>query len=401
MIVKGNDMRGVDRKVIESFGDIHAGKPDVVAVAPGRVNVIGEHTDYNDGFVLPVAIDREVVFAAGKAPGNKITGYSIDFDGKATIEAGVYNPGHPCGWLRYVMGVLSELEKTGISVEGFSFTVGGDVPIGAGLSSSAALEMAVCTAMEELFGFRLDDREAALLCQRAENNFVGMNCGIMDQYIARVGKHDHAVLIDCRDLTVSAVGINTPGYSWLVIDSKKRRGLVDSEYNRRRRECEEGVRVAQSVFPERTVERLRDITVADLNSLKNASDDTAFRRAKHVVTENDRVLKTVDALRTGDIDAVGRNLSASHDSLRDDFEVSCGELDMLVGILSEVDGVAGARLTGAGFGGCVIALVRDDAITDARRALEEKYHPGSLSDGEGADIWPITISEGAHILRES
>lgn len=391
-------MNELGKKVFDSFKEKFSTEPEVIALAPGRVNLIGEHTDYTGGFVLPVAIDREVVFAAGKVPENTITGYSIDFNEEASIQVGEYEPKHPCGWFRYVMGVLSELERLEMAIEGFNFTVGGDVPIGSGLSSSAAIEIAVFTAMECLLEFKMDDMEAALLCQRAENNFVGMNCGIMDQYISRIGRKDHAVLIDCTDLSTKAIKINTPGYSWLVIDSKKRRGLVDSEYNRRRMECEEGVKSSQSAFPERNINGLRDITVDDLSVLKNSCDETVFRRVKHVVTENDRVLKTVKTLEAGDIDLVGKNLYASHASLRDDFDVSCEELDMLVEILSEVNGVSGARLTGAGFGGCVIAFLRNDSIKAVENAITEKYHPENLPEDESAEIWPIKISDGARCI---
>ena len=392
-------MKELEKKVFDSFKEKFSTEPDVIASAPGRVNLIGEHTDYTGGFVLPVAIDREVVFAVGKVSENTITGYSIDFNEDISIHVGKYDPKHPYLWLRYIMGVLFELERLDMSFEGFNFTVGGNVPIGSGLSSSAAIEMAVCKAMECLLEFKMDDMEAALLCQRAENNFVGMNCGIMDQYISRIGKKDHAILIDCTDLSTKAIKINTPGYSWLVIDSKKRRGLVGSEYNRRRIECKEGVKCSQSFFTERNINSLRDITINDLNGLKNSCDETVFRRVKHVVTENDRVLKTIKALEAVDIELVGKNLYASHASLRDDFEVSCEELDMLVEILSEVNGVSGARLTGAGFGGCVIAFLRDDSIETVEKMITEKYHPKSLSESENAEIWSIKISDGARYIK--
>ncbi len=391
-------MKELVKKVVDSFKEKYSKEPDIIASAPGRVNLIGEHTDYTGGFVLPVAIDREIVFAAGKTQGNKINGFSIDFNEEASIKTGKYDRKHQYSWLRYVMGVLSELERTGREIEDFNFTVGGNIPIGSGLSSSAALEMAVCKTIEGLLEFQMDDMEAALLCQRAENNFVGMNCGIMDQYIARIGKEDHAVKIDCTDLSTQFIKINTPGYSWIVIDSKKRRGLVDSEYNRRRMECEEGVQSSQSTFPERTIDGLRDISIDDLFVLEHSCDATVFRRVKHVVTENERVLKTVEALQDADIDRVGKNLYASHASLRDDFEVSCEELDILIEILSEVDGVSGARLTGAGFGGCVIALLRDNSIKAVETAIAEKYHPASLRVSESAEIWPVKISDGAKII---
>jgi len=384
--------------VVDSFREKYSSEPDVIIQAPGRVNIIGEHTDYTGGFVLPVAIDKTIVIAAG-LPGNSIiSGYSVDFKEDASCKIGNYDPDHPAGWFRYVMGVLSELERSGKSIEGFNFTVGGSIPIGSGLSSSAALETAVITAVEGLFNFSLDDIEAALLCQRAENNFVGMNCGIMDQFISRMGRKDHALLIDCTDLSYRTVELNLPGYSWIVIDSQKRRGLVDSEYNKRRTECEEALDVARSLFPGRKMVNLRDVSMDDLPVCKDALSDTVFSRLKHVVTENNRVLETVKAFENGDISSVGTLLYQSHASLRDDFEVSCEELDSLVEILSGVSGIAGVRLTGAGFGGCVIALANTASIPALTSAVAEHYHPGSLPDGIQAEIWPVTVSDGAKIL---
>jgi len=383
---------------IASFTQRYDASPDIVAVAPGRVNLIGEHTDYTGGFVLPVAIDRTIAIAVSRRDDDLIEGYSLDFDETASTDAGTYDPSHPAGWFRYVMGVLSELGKAGRNVGGFNFTVGGDVPIGSGLSSSAAIEMAVLTAMEGLYGFRLENVDAALLCQSAENNFVGMNCGIMDQYISRTGRANHAVLIDCDDLSYKTIPLNIAGHSWLVIDSRKKRGLVDSEYNTRRRECEEGVLCAQKAFPDREIEGLRDIATADLDSMASACPEVVLKRVKHVVTENERVLKTVEALSSGDIDAVGGYLYGSHASLRDDFEVSCTELDMIVDILSGTDGVVGARMTGGGFGGCAIALVRDDAVAGVTETVLSDYRPDFLK-GESADIWPVMVSDGAHIVE--
>ena len=391
-------MNALITNVVEIFTEKWQEKPHIVSAAPGRVNLIGEHTDYTGGFVLPAAIDREIVMAVRACDEPVIRGYSIDYDEEASCEIGAYDTGHPSGWFRYVMGVLSELEKTGRALRGFRFVFGGNVPIGSGLSSSAALELAVLTAYEGLMDFRMENVEAALLCQRAENNFVGMNCGIMDQYISRSGKANHAILIDCTDLSSRAVTLNIPSHTWLVIDSKKRRGLVDSEYNRRRSECEEGLKCAQNVFKGRDIKGLRDIAVDDLDTLKASCDDTIFRRIKHIVTENDRVLLTEKVLESGDRDAAGKHLYASHASLRDDFEVSCSELDMLVDILSHVDGVSGARLTGAGFGGCVIALVADDSIDAIGATIDAKYRPESLPEGTKAEIWPVKISDGARIV---
>jgi galactokinase len=369
-----------------------------VSIAPGRVNLIGEHTDYTGGFVLPVAINKYIVLAIGKSSDNKITGYSLDFDQEASCTPGNYDPNHPVHWFRYIMGVLSEFERSGYNPHGFTFTIGGNIPIGSGLSSSAAVEMACCTAMEQFIGFNLADKEAALLCQRAENRFVGVNCGIMDQYISRIGKKNHAILIDCTDLSTKAIHLSTHGFSWVVIDSKKRRGLVESEYNRRRQECEEGLLIARKKFNDRTIKGLRDLSVNDLNYLENSCDKTIFKRIRHIITENSRVIQTVDALQKGDVVTVGKNLYLSHASLRDDYEVSCKELDLLIDILSGVNGVVGARLTGAGFGGCVIALVMDKSLTSVIEEINKTYHPESIPKNESAEIWPIEISDGAKII---
>jgi galactokinase len=249
--------------------------------------------------------------------------------------------------------------------------------------------MAVLTAVEGLLGVRMDDREAALLCQRAENDFVGMNCGIMDQFVSRRGLRDHALLIDCTDLSSELVDASLSGHAWLVIDSGKRRGLVDSDYNRRRDECQRALADARTLFPERETRNLRDISRDALPELKRVCDDQVYRRLRHVVTENERVLKAVDALRHQDAGTVGRLLYQSHGSLRDDFEVSCKELDDIVETLSRTAGVSGARLTGAGFGGSVVALVRSEVVPTIASVFEKT----------GARILPIKIDDGARLLE--
>ncbi len=389
-------MTELEQQVVRDYRNRYGSAPEIIAVAPGRVNLIGEHTDYTGGFVLPVAIDREIVLAAGKTRDGIIGGYSLDYDSEASCGAGHYDPEHPMGWFRYVLGVLREVEETGQAFEGFQFSMGGNVPIGSGLSSSAALETATLTLMEGLFRFHMEDIPAALLCQRAENNFVGVNCGIMDQLISRAGRRGSALFVDCRDLTVEPVPAVIPGTVWVVVNSRKRRGLVDSEYNRRRTECEEAVECARKAFPNRTIRGLRDVGPGDLDTLRTACPNAVFRRLRHVVTENARVLDMVKALDAGRKDEAGKLLLGSHASLRDDFEVSCEELDTLVDILTSAPGVYGARLTGAGFGGCVIALADREALPRLEEAVGRNYHPAHIP--QGAEIWPVEVSEGARVL---
>lgn len=381
-------------EVVESFEKKWLVHPSVLSKAPGRVNIIGEHIDYTGSLVLPVAIDRSIVFTARKTDKSTIRGYSLNYQQEASCLVGEYNPKHPNPWFRYVIGVLSELQKAGYHVSGFDFCVGGDIPIGAGLSSSAALEMAVLTGIEGLFEFRINDTEAALICQRAENDFIGVKCGIMDMLISRLGIKNHAILIDCSDLSSRAVKIDLPGYSWLVIDSGKKRGLIDSEYNKRRHECEEALNTARSQFPKRRIDNLRDVSVDDLPALKKVLSDTIYRRLKHVVTENTRVLEMVKALESRDMETIGKLLHASHESLRDDYEVSCKELDSLVQIISGIKGICGARLTGAGFGGSIIVLVRKGILPEIRRMIKGKYKPAGLK----ARVLPIKIWDGARFI---
>jgi galactokinase len=390
-------MKKLEAEVIESFKQKWLHPPTLVSKAPGRVNIIGEHTDYTGGYVLPVAINRSIVFAARTSESSLIRGYSLNYAQEASCTIGDYNPQHHAGWFRYVLGVLSELQKAGYNTTGFDFCISGDIPIGSGLSSSAALEMAVLTAMEALGRFRLSDTEAALLCQRAENNFIGVKCGIMDMLVSRIGIKNHAVFIDCSTLSSCSIEMDLPGFSWLVVDSGKRRGLVESEYNQRRLECEEALRIARLKFPRKELKNLRDITIEDLPVLEKGMSQTVYRRMRHVVTENIRVLEMVQAFEHKDLNNIGKLFNASHESLRYDFEVSCEELDNLVGITSNVDGVCGARLTGAGFGGCVILLAHNEALTEVRRAIRKGYHPAGTIKIK-AKIFPIKVSDGAQVI---
>jgi galactokinase len=387
--------------VLGTFREIFGGDPDLVASAPGRVNLIGEHTDYMGGLVMPVAIDRQILFAIRSAPGDYVTGYSADFGERVRFRVGEFDPGHPNHWLRYVLGVLQELERIGIKPGGFEFCMAGNVPQGAGLSSSAALEVAVARAVLDLIRHPLSKLDVALLCQRAENGFVGMQCGIMDQYISALGLADHALKIDCANLEYEAVAAAVPGHTWFVIDSGKQRGLVDSEYNLRRTQCQQGLEWLRSRLPQlRQPHGLRALSPEELRAVSAGMDPVLHRRIRHVVGENARVEKACAALRKGDLAALGENLAASHLSLRDDYEVSCPELDALVDILQRTPGTIGARLTGAGFGGCVIALVRDDSLETAVAAVKREY-PYRFPACRPVSAWPIRLADGAKAIYSS
>lgn len=335
----------------EAFGELYGRDPTVVARAPGRVNLIGEHTDYNDGFVLPLAIDRAIWFATSPRDDDQVCVRSVDFDQTCTFAldglAGLDGLEGPVTWIEYVRGSLWALARAGGLVQGFDAVLTGDVPVGAGLSSSAALEIATLRASTALTGSGWDAARMALLGQKAENEWVGMNCGIMDQMISAAGRADHALLIDCRSLQTHPVALPA-GTVAVVMDTGTRRGLVDSEYNARRARCEEAARVLG-------VPALRDVSVETLETRAADLDPMARKRARHVVTENVRTRK---AARTSDPAALGRLMDASHESLRDDFEVSTAELNTMVELAREATGCFGARMTGAGFGGCAVALVR-------------------------------------------
>lgn len=358
--------------------------------APGRVNLIGEHTDYNDGFVLPAAIDREIVLGVRPHGGRQVTLRSLDFAGTSVFsldEIG-YDAEQP--WSNYLRGVCFVLEDAGYHLRGAEIVFGGDVPIGSGLSSSAALEVATATAFLALSEYDVPGEVIAKLCQRAENEFVGTRCGIMDQFISTLGQRGHALLIDCRSLAYRPIPVPA-GAKLVVSDTGVRRGLVSSEYNTRRAQCEEGVALLQTVL--QGITALRDVTPAQLDAHKDLLSAMTYRRCRHVVTENARVLEAVQVMADGDLPRLGALFNASHESLRDDYEVSCKELDLMVELARQQPGVYGSRMTGAGFGGCTVSLVADEharsfvqavgAAYEAATGLEWRIYVCTASDGAG------------------
>ncbi len=337
------------------FTDLYHAPPQCLARAPGRVNLIGEHTDYNAGFVLPIALDRAVSIAARARADRVVRVIARDFENAPSeFSLNALARGATRHWSAYLRGVAWALETRGIPLRGADLLIEGDVPIGAGLSSSAALEVAAALALLAVSAAKLDAVELARLCQKAENEFVGVQSGIMDQFASALARAGHALWIDCRDLSYEHIPLPR-GVSIVVCDTLKRHGLVDSEYNARRAECEQAARF----FGKRV---LRDVSPAELARHAQALPPLVARRARHVLTENQRVLDAVRAARANAVAELGRLMNESHTSLRDDFQVSCAELDALVEIARKQKGCFGARLTGAGFGGCTVSLV------EARRA---------------------------------
>jgi galactokinase len=350
----------VTREFEQRFGT----EPALGVRAPGRVNLIGEHTDYNDGFVLPMAIDRAIWIALQPRQYGEVHVHSLDFDETTSFRLhSLRNTGE--GWAEYLKGVAWALQEEGYLLQGWEGVLAGNVPRGAGLSSSAALELAAARAFAAVSDLPWDAAKMARLCQRAENDWVGMKCGIMDQMIAAAGQADHALMIDCRSLETELVPLPAETVV-VVLDTATRRGLVDSAYNERRRQCE-----AAACFFE--VPALRDVSLDQLEARSGELDEVTRRRARHVITENARTLQAAEAMHRDDPAEMGQLMNASHASLRDDFQVSSAELDAMVECARQEDGCYGARMTGAGFGGCAVALVRGDTADAFAASVADRY----------------------------
>jgi len=348
----------------EAFAQRFDAPPTFVVRAPGRVNLIGEHTDYNDGFVLPMAIDRSAFIALRPRADRRVVLRSLDFDQESEFDLANLVKGE--GWAEYVKGTAWALQDAGLTLRGFDGVLAGDVPIGAGLSSSAALELATARAFAAAGDLDWDAARMARVGQRAENEWVGVRCGIMDQMASAAGREDHALLIDCRSLETSAVPL-PPETAVLILDTSTRRGLVDSHYNQRRAQCEQAARLLGAPS-------LRDVSLSQIAARSGQPEgDVKMRRARHVVTENARTLQTAEALRHGDVREAGRLMDESHESLKLDFEVSTPALDTMVACARRAPGCLGARMTGAGFGGCVVALVRVPTVGEFVASVGASY----------------------------
>ena len=344
--------------------------PPTVFRSPGRVNIIGEHTDYNEGFVLPGAIDKNVFVAVSKRDDNMIHLYAADFREDFSTEA-EHIKKSSVQWANYILGVVDQLQKAGAVIAGFNLLVDGDVPIGAGLSSSAAVECATAFALNDMFELGFDRVQLSYMAQKAEHLFAGVNCGIMDQFASMLGKKDHVIKLDCRSLEYEYIPFKLDGYKIVLLNSNVKHNLASSEYNIRRQQCEEGVAIINQFFP--LVKSLRDVNMDMLDKYVAISHPLIYNRCKYVVKENMRLLAACEDLKNGNIVALGNKMYQAHTGLSTEYEVSCKELDFLVEHVKAIPGVIGARMMGGGFGGCTINLVEEDIIEKTIKDVSIAY----------------------------
>lgn len=377
--------------LIGRFGELWNAKNARVFRAPGRVNLIGEHTDYNEGFVLPIALNFAVTIVANRREEDEVLEiYSTNFDELEKVDLNAEPRKKTHEWINYAEGVARVLREEGYKIGGANLLIGSNVPLGAGLSSSAAIEIAVGLSLLEINENEIDKLKLALAGQRAEHEFVGTKSGIMDQYVSTFGRAGHALLIDCRSLESEAIRLELEDAEIIVCNSGVKHALASSEYNTRREECEKSVEILKRFLS--GIKSLRDVSFEDLEKYKTHLDDKIFRRARHIITENERTLKAVKAFENGNAALAGKLMNESHDSLRDDFEVSCDEIDLLVSLAKNFEGVYGARMTGGGFGGCTINLIRSDAKEKFAEYLSSEYESKT---GRKAEIFQVKASDGA------
>ncbi|HXH66819.1 MAG TPA: galactokinase [Candidatus Limnocylindrales bacterium] len=377
--------------LLERFKAAYGERP-VVVQAPGRVNLIGEHTDYNEGFVLPAAIGFETQIALARREDRRLQVTSENYAERVEFDLDEMPASGRGHWSDYVAGVAGMVDAALGGMCGANLIIHGNVPQGAGLSSSASLEVAVCKGLLEISAETLDGASVAHLCQRAENEFVGARCGIMDQFVAVHGRRNHALRLDCRTLEFQEVPVPA-GVRLAICNTMVRHSVAAGEYNSRRAECEAGARFFAERLP--GVKTLRDVTPVDFEKLAGELLEAIRKRCRHVLTENARVTEAAEALKSVNLQLFGRLMNSSHTSLRDDFEVSCKELDLMVHLATQNDGVYGARMTGGGFGGCTINLVREDCVEGFRRKVAAEYERAT---GRAPDIYVSEAADGASRL---
>ena len=424
---QSTDSKNAKRKlaaIAERFQETFGSPPTFIASAPGRVNLIGEHTDYNDGYVFPVAIDKYLNIAVRRRSDQSVVLHALDVNESLVGRLGTgmdawkggrmgtqpsilpsFQPSSsalPFKWSRYLIGVASLLQAAGKQIAGIDAVITGDVPIGAGLSSSAALSVAATLAFltagseTEVPLSETDKTELAALCQRVEHEFAGVKCGIMGQTISLLGQENHALFLDCRSLAAEHVPLNLADHAIAICNTKVKRELAASEYNKRRAECERGVEILRQWLP--GITSLRDVTLADFKKHEEELPALTQKRCRYVIEENTRVVEAVSVLKSQtdeSLIALGRLMNASHNGLRDDYQVSCPELDLLTDIARDITGVVGSRMTGAGFGGCTVSIVHKDALETFQRRVATEYHEKT---GIEPEIYHCHASNGAHVF---
>ncbi len=360
-----------NQKLAEVFGTKFGKSPQLVVRAPGRINLIGEHTDYNNGFVLPAAIDKAIVFAVAKSETSSFQFYASDIDDEFDFEGHQLQVNEGKKWANYLIGVIAQFQKKGYSVPPLQIAFGGNIPLGAGLSSSAAVECGLAYAINELLGLHLPKEELAHMAQKAEHEFAGVQCGIMDQFASLMGAKEHVIRLDCQTLEYEYFPFPMDKYQIVLCDTQVKHSLASSEYNTRRLECEEGVALLSNYYPD--VKSLRDVNIAMLEKHRKEMDPIVFDRCQYVVLENIRVLEGCRDLSSGDLEAFGRKMYASHEGLSKRYAVSCPELDFLVEQTEDKPYVLGARMMGGGFGGCTINLVEVRHIEQFEAEMKQSY----------------------------
>ncbi len=379
------------KEIIEKFKTKYSNNPLLVR-SPGRINIIGEHTDYNDGFVFPAAINKEIHFAVAENSINKFRFYAFDL--KESFEMDVENLAiSNTSWANYLLGVAAQFKKAGYNLQGVDCVFGGNIPLGAGLSSSAALENGFAFALNEIFNFKLSKLKLVKMAQKAEHEYASVNCGIMDQFASMNGKKNNALKLDCRTLSFDFATINLENYGLILCDTKVKHQLASSEYNTRRKECETGVQLLQQYNS--SITALRDVNLELLEKHKNEFDSIVYKRCKFFVQENKRVEKAFTALQRNDMEALGALLFQSHQGLRDDYQVSCKELDVLASYAQNSKDVIGARMMGGGFGGCTINIVKQEKLKSFSNRITAHYIEKT---GITPEIYTVEITDGTGLI---
>ncbi len=380
-------------KLIANFNNNFNQEPQIF-YSPGRINIIGEHTDYNEGFVLPAAVDKGIFILIKENDSDYIHLVSDDFDEKISFNLNdlpTKGKGH---WSDYILGIIDQLNRGNLQIKGFNLLIGGDIPIGSGMSSSAAVECATVFALNTIFDLGLDRIEMVKMAQQAEHDFAGVKCGIMDMFASMMGKKDHAIRLDCRSLAYEYVPMNLQGYKFVLFNSMVKHNLASSAYNERRNQCETGVKWLNEGGI--TINSLRDANLEMLEKYVKSKDSVVYQRCKYVVEEKLRLLDVCEALSQNEYEKVGKVMYQTHEGLSKDYKVSCEELDILIEIVKPNSAVLGGRMMGGGFGGCTINLVKDEAIEDLIKEVTEKY---KSKTGKICEAYIVSSEDGTHAVK--